>query len=340
MKQSVIQRLFWGIILVGIGFVFLLDQTGVVDADIGELFGVFWPVLLVLVGVYGLLMQAKGGGYWWNFIIIFFGIFFLGKNLDWFDWDFGDMVRIVGPVALILFGISVIFNGNKSESKKRHRHGDDPGSWNPVTPPAPGPMTPPPAPPGPMMGPPPAPPEYDRFDDKELGGRDNPEAREERRNPGEFGTSQPWGSDPKWKGHAYQGHRHHGNQGPFGQNHSRFIGDFHIGKDYFELKPMNISMFIGDTKIDLTRAHIPFGETRINVSTFIGDVKIFVPNDLSVAVRVESNCLIGDVKLLDQKREGFFNHMSVETPGFGDYDKQIVLVVSTFIGDVRVSKVG
>jgi lia operon protein LiaF len=82
------------------------------------------------------------------------------------------------------------------------------------------------------------------------------------------------------------------------------------------------------------------GETRVYVSSFIGDVKVFVPNDIAVGIKVISSCLIGDVKVLDQKRGGLFNQMSVETPNYADSDKRVVLVVSSFIGDVRITKVG
>ncbi|MBW5446914.1 hypothetical protein GE107_12670 [Cohnella sp. CFH 77786] len=140
----------------------------------------------------------------------------------------------------------------------------------------------------------------------------------------------------------WERHHHHGNWGwnPNAAQHNRFIGDVHVGHDYWELRPMNISLFIGDTTLDLTKAQIPLGETKIHVSCFIGDVKVFVPNDLSVGVQVVSSSLIGDVRVWDHKRGGFFNHMSVETPSYSDTDKRIVLIASAFIGDVRVTKVG
>jgi lia operon protein LiaF len=373
MVQSLLQRIFWGIVLIGIGVVFLFDQIGVLDVDFGDLARTFWPVFVILVGVHGLLMQPRGG-YWWNFFIILIGVFFLGRNLDWFEWEFGDLLRGIGPFALILFGLMLIFRGNKP--KKPHDW-DGSAGWNPVTPPES------------MMGPPPAPPTYDSLNgDPSFGGKETGPAPESPPRPSDSGqqnqreSAPNWQQDVKqeepsqwqhgWKNHGHHGWKEHGphgwkkygphgwkGYGPHGwkgfgphewrdhgcwhgdrHNYSRFIGDFYIGDGYFELRPMNISHFIGDTRIDLTRAQIPYGETRINVSSFIGDVKVFVPNDFTVGVRVESNCLIGDVKVLEHKRDGLFNHVSVETPGYRDCDKQIVLVVSTFIGDVRVSKVG
>jgi lia operon protein LiaF len=130
------------------------------------------------------------------------------------------------------------------------------------------------------------------------------------------------------------------NHDPGAQTRSGFIGDIYVGHDYWELKPMNISHFIGDTVLDLTKAQIPLGETRIHISSFIGDVKVFLPNDLEVGVNVVSSAFIGDVSVLDRKEGGMFKNMNVETSYFQETDKKIKLVVSTFIGDVRVTKVG
>jgi len=119
-----------------------------------------------------------------------------------------------------------------------------------------------------------------------------------------------------------------------------FIGDIHYGKQHWELKPMNLSAFIGDMKLDLSKAHIPYGETRIRVSAFIGDVKVFVPNDVTLGVSIQMNSFIGDTKLIDQKESGLMGSYHLSTPNYEDCDRKIYLEVSTFIGDVKVKKVG
>jgi lia operon protein LiaF len=348
MQSAIIHRLFWGMIIVAVGILFLLNQIGVISMSIGEIFSTFWPVFMIVFGIQALLLQSAGG-FWWNPIVILLGFFFLGQNLNWFDWSLGDAIRLVWPVALILFGIGMIFQGKgrgKCSGKTNDlRSGEQ---WNPITPPSP------PNPPMPP-GPPPAPPEWDEFRSNEsanLGnypnGAGQPNATTRGPNlskapmgekvtpPDEHSQSYEW--KPKqehkdwWQGHDWSN--------PDRINHSRFIGDVHLGNEYWELRPMSISHFIGDTTLDLTKAQIPIGETRVYVSSFIGDVKVFVPNDLGVGIQVVSSCLIGDVKVLDQKRGGVFNQMSVETPSYADTDKRVVLVVSSFIGDVRVTKVG
>lgn len=345
MQSSIVHRLCWGMLIVAVGVIFLLNQVGVIDMSIGELFSTFWPIFMIVAGIQGLLMQQTGG-LWWNPVVILLGFFFLGRNLNWFDWSLGDVIHLIWPVALILFGIGMIFRG-KGPCKPTNIQGSG-EKWNPITPPIP-PMPP---------GPPPAPPELDEFErkisnelpyppnysDSTLNAGISPKGPNLSKSPSidndqpSHSNSQHYGWKQRhehkewWKGHDWSN--------PNRDNHSRFIGDVHLGTDYWELRPMSISHFIGDTTLDLTKAQIPIGETRIYVSSFIGDVKVFVPNDLGVGIQVVSSCLIGDVKVLDQKRGGVFNQMSVETPSYADTDKRVVLVVSSFIGDVRVTKVG
>ena len=49
-KQKQDASLFWGLVLLLIGAVFLMDNLGV-DIDVWDLIGDYWPVLLIAVGV-------------------------------------------------------------------------------------------------------------------------------------------------------------------------------------------------------------------------------------------------------------------------------------------------
>jgi lia operon protein LiaF len=304
MQPSFINRLFWGVVLVGIGIVFLLNQSGLTNIDLGELIGVYWPVILIVFGLQGLFLQRTSGSVW-NLIVVMIGVVFLGRNMGWLDWSLQQIFSIVGPVALILFGISMIFKGAARQGKSGDKERFGRYGWNPVTPPPPPRDMPP--------GPPPAPP---------LTDDPNAPFSESMREP-QYGPHQgshhgphyappypenhdPYGYDhykqdehrrKKHHHHHHHGEKHHGWDGewwhydPKSAQHHRFIGDIHIGQDYWELRPMNISLFIGDTTLDLTRAQIPVGETKIYVACFIGDVKVFVPNDPGIGVQVVSSSM-------------------------------------------------
>jgi lia operon protein LiaF len=352
MQPSILHRLFWGMVIIAVGVVFLLNQTGVTTFNIGDLFSNFWPVFIILFGLQGLLIQ-RAGGFWWNPAVILVGFVFLGRNLHWFTWSLGDIFRLIGPVVLILFGINMIVRGSRPKRDKRRRDWAANG-WNPVTPPV---M---PQPPMEPQGPPPAPPLSVDPNASFTGADDNiPHPHGDTTPANEQGNEKQTYREEQWRQrqayreerwrqrdeHREERRKHHQESwnhhyDPNRHQHNRFIGDVHIGHDYWELRPMSISHFIGDTTLDLTKAQIPLGETRIYVSCFIGDVKVFVPNDLGVGIQVISSSLIGDVKVFDHKRGGFFNQMTVETPSYSDTDKRVVLIASSFIGDVRVTKVG
>jgi|GEM_PF-1252685 len=121
---------------------------------------------------------------------------------------------------------------------------------------------------------------------------------------------------------------------------STFIGDFKFKDSYWQLKPMELSAFIGDAHIDLTRAEIPVGETHISMSAFIGDMKIHVPNDPRIGVKVNLSAFIGESKLFSDKRGGFGVGTSMETPFYHECERKIVVELNSFIGDVKVKRVG
>ncbi len=368
MRQDIAHRLFWGVVLIAIGVVFLLNQIGAISMNIGDLLGDFWPVFLIFFGLQGLLLQ-RGSHSWWNLLLIAIGAYFLGRNLGWVSLSPGEFFRFMGPVAIILIGLGMVLRG----FRPRRSEPDEPGNgWRPVVPPPP-PSWEPPNPHDPYAYQPhghdphaPSAPGHDPHARHPYGhephGHDpsgtgapphaaGPHASVHGSIQGQPGPAEPgsahlpktsrdgWGrAGQTWKQDGWQDWERGG--WSCGGGYSRFIGDTFIGHDHWELRPMNISHFIGDTVLDLTKAQIPLGETKIHISSFIGDVKVFVPNDFSVGVQVNSSCLIGSVAVLDRRQGGLFNQVTVETPAFTDAPKRIVFIVSVFIGDVRVTKVG
>ena len=349
MRQGYTHRMFWGIVLIAFGTGFLLNRLGIITMDIGEMAATFWPVFVILFGLQGLILQRRSGS-WWNLFVIAIGVYFLGRNLGLVSMDPGEFFTLMGPVAIILAGLYMITRGTRSGKK----HQETPNGWKTVEPPPPPPSSPPPSwePPNPY-GPGPDPGAGPGMNAGISSGVTGASAGAM---PGGSAGAIPGAGRPPggevppppgeahrrkgWKSFGHKCEWNHGHDGTYGHNHSRFIGDTYIGHDHWELRPMNVSHFIGDTVLDLTKAHIPVGETKIHVSSFIGDVKVFLPGDPSVGVRVTSSCLIGSVTVMGRNEGGFFNQMTVETPGYHDVPKKIALVVSAFIGDVRVTRVG
>ncbi len=47
--QSKYSGVFWGVVLILLGVLFLLERLGYLD--VGEVFSTYWPVILILVGI-------------------------------------------------------------------------------------------------------------------------------------------------------------------------------------------------------------------------------------------------------------------------------------------------
>jgi len=47
MQPSTAHRLIWGLLIIVVGVVFLLNQLGFVTIDVADLFSTYWPVILI-----------------------------------------------------------------------------------------------------------------------------------------------------------------------------------------------------------------------------------------------------------------------------------------------------
>jgi len=95
-------RIFWGLLLILLGVLFLLDQMD--RLDFGDLVGRYWPVVFILIGISILLsnnFRNAGSG----IFFILFGAFFLLIRMRVFDhtvWHYAWPLAIVGVGVWIL----------------------------------------------------------------------------------------------------------------------------------------------------------------------------------------------------------------------------------------------
>ncbi|SDN26145.1 lia operon protein LiaF [Paenibacillus sp. yr247] len=373
MNPHMFQRMIWGLVLVAAGILFLLNQIGLIEIDLAYMFSTYWPVILIFYGLVGFVWQRKyhWGGSIWSLLVCGVGTIFLLKNLNLTDRSLGEMFKILGPVALILFGLNVIFKPSKKESPewpsireakeqvrrerreaKRLQHEKYRNPWDQST----------------WSHSPTKASTVKEHESKSITKEAKHELSEEEKAVlkdihGEFhdkhledwngldgsGTAEPLAQPqpPRQpQTHAFNQHGHkyddfvrNFDSGDVLHRHG-FIGDVHLGQEAWELKPIQISHFIGDSIIDLTRAAIPLGETTIHVTAFIGDVKIFIPNDIDVEVRVMASSFIGDMKVLDRRESGFLRSVRTQTSHYEEADRKLIVTTSMFIGDITIKKIG
>ncbi len=96
--------LFFGVIVVCIGAVFLLDNLHILEAD---RILPWWPALLIGLGFAKLLDPSLSGTRIGAVIWILAGSLLLASNLDLVPWSIGDL----WPVLLILFGAWIAMRG-------------------------------------------------------------------------------------------------------------------------------------------------------------------------------------------------------------------------------------
>lgn len=93
--------IFFGVVVVAIGCLLLLDNLGIVRfRDIWQ----YWPVLLIVWGMSHLIDSRTPSGWIWGGMIALVGTLFLLDNLDIFVFNFA----IAWPILLIAFGVTVL----------------------------------------------------------------------------------------------------------------------------------------------------------------------------------------------------------------------------------------
>ncbi|NPC94132.1 hypothetical protein HOO54_18365 [Bacillus sp. WMMC1349] len=116
--------------------------------------------------------------------------------------------------------------------------------------------------------------------------------------------------------------------------HSFFVGDVKLMKTPFDLNDLNISGFIGDVKIDLSKAIISEGENTIAITGLIGDIDIYVPPDLDISI--SSSAFIGDIDIIGDRKSGIGTQMYTESENYQQSTRRVKISISLFIGDVDV----
>ncbi|WP_332631160.1 cell wall-active antibiotics response protein LiaF [Halalkalibacter flavus] len=115
------------------------------------------------------------------------------------------------------------------------------------------------------------------------------------------------------------------------------IGEIHYLGEAFELNDLTIWNGIGEVRIDLSKAIIPEGETVIVVQTLIGEIDFYVPEDLAVAIQATST--IGEVSLFHESHSGINQQLSIATKDYKQAQRRVKLILSTFVGEVKVRAV-
>lgn len=92
-------RIFWGLVLIVLGALFLLDRIG--EFDFGYMIGTYWPAIFIVLGfsmLVGSGFRQLGPGVFF----IVFGVFFLLAELDILEYS---AWQYIWPALIILAGL-------------------------------------------------------------------------------------------------------------------------------------------------------------------------------------------------------------------------------------------
>ena len=125
-RSSGSTRYFIGLLLVILGVMLLLDNTGALGLD-WSLAGVYWPSLIIAWALWRLVV---GGLRFrpWPIIALLVGAVLQLSNLDLWDWNFG---QLLWPAVLVAVGLMLLFGRrgrgySRRRSVRRGRRGNNP----------------------------------------------------------------------------------------------------------------------------------------------------------------------------------------------------------------------
>jgi hypothetical protein len=105
------RSIFWPLLLIALGVIFLLNSLGVIQGDVWDLFIRLWPLLFILGGLDHLF---RGEGWVWGIISLGLGTVFLLSNFGYLPWDAFSLLLRLWPLLLIALGLDLVFKGRSA----------------------------------------------------------------------------------------------------------------------------------------------------------------------------------------------------------------------------------
>jgi len=102
------------------------------------------------------------------------------------------------------------------------------------------------------------------------------------------------------------------------------------------VEDQEIWLFVGDVDLDLTRAILPPGETKIQIFGFVGEVNLLVPEDAGVTVT--SNAFVTDAKVLGEEVDNIFVPYSWSSRDYIASERKLAMETNMFVASIKVDQ--
>ncbi|MDO9087475.1 MAG: cell wall-active antibiotics response protein LiaF [Anaerolineaceae bacterium] len=113
----------------------------------------------------------------------------------------------------------------------------------------------------------------------------------------------------------------------------RFVGETDKTREW-NVEPAEYWNFVGDYKLDLTKANIPYGETNIIINGFVNDVEIVSPTDAGLNVLARG--FVHSTKIKGYKEDHFLSPTEYKSPEYSLQPKKVRINFSSFVSDIEI----
>jgi len=100
--------IFWALILIVVGVLFLLNTMNILPGNFVELLLKLWPLLFIIGGLDNII---QGRGWVWAVISLGLGTVFLLANFGFLPWSSWNLLLRMWPLILVAIGLDLIFEG-------------------------------------------------------------------------------------------------------------------------------------------------------------------------------------------------------------------------------------
>jgi lia operon protein LiaF len=105
----------------------------------------------------------------------------------------------------------------------------------------------------------------------------------------------------------------------------------------WEVKDEELWVGIGDVELDMTRASIPLGETRLRVFGLVGGLEVLAPEQ--VGISIASTAFVTDGKVFGKQQERFAGTLDIASDDYETAERRVRIEVTRFATSLKVRRV-
>ena len=117
---------------------------------------------------------------------------------------------------------------------------------------------------------------------------------------------------------------------------SDILGDVSVRSTSLEFKGGSVSTFLGDARIDLTRARTAAGTHELRIHSVFGSSTIILPKQAPYAISARTT--FGSLTLQGEHKSGFSTRVRTESPSFASSESRLTIIITHLFGASRVEE--